>query len=193
MSTRGTVLFSIAFPIITVGLFVIAVFTALDYENLTLEVYAIFALVAIFLFLFGFAIGQKFVSPIRQLIDKADKLNRGELDSRVYLETKDEFGELAEAFNKVAEKLQNNRAEMAQAEDVTDVKIRAKTKELEETVDNLEQKVRGRAQELQKMILESQQLQDLVKSRETEVVELKKELRALSGTQEKKGGTGKKL
>ncbi len=186
MLTRGTILFSIAFPIVVVGLFIIAVFAAVDYESLTLEVYGIFLLVAVFVFLFGFAIGQKFASPMRQLIDKANKLNKGELDSKVFLETKDEFGELAEALNKVAEKLQKSRAEVAQAESVADVKIRAKTKELEETVGNLELKVRGRAQELQKMIQESQQLQDLVRTRETEVVELKKSIKALGGAKGKK-------
>lgn len=192
MPTKGTLLFSVAFPIIIVGLFIIVVFVSVGYESFTPEVYVIFSLVAIFVFFFGFAIGQKFVSPIRQLIDKADKLNKGELGSRVYLETKDEFGELAEAFNKVAEKLQNSRVAVSQAENMADVKIRAKTKDLEEIVNNLEQKVRGRAQELQKMILESEQLQDLVKRREAEVVELKKEIKSLNGTQDKKSSVGKK-
>ncbi len=186
MLTKGTLLFSIASPIIVVGLFVIVVFAALDYENLTLEVYVIFSAVAVFIFLFGFATGQKFVSPIRELIDKADKLSSGDLDSRVYLETRDEFGELAQAFNRIAEKLKDSRGQAIKAEEVADVKIRAKTKELEDIVGGLEQKVRGRAQELQKMIAESKQLQELVKSRELEVVELKKELKSINNPKSKK-------
>lgn len=187
MIIRKTILFNIAFPIIIVGFFVIAVFAALNYENLTMEVYIIFTLVAIFVFLFGFAIGQKFAFPIRQLLETVEQLSRGELKSRVYLETKDEFGELAKAFNKIAEDLQKSHVVAKEAEGIADVRIRAKTQELEEVVNNLEQKVKNRAQELQKMIKEADVLQNLVKSREAEVVNLKKEIKQIKENSEEKG------
>jgi len=179
MVTRGTILVSIAFPIIAVGLFVIVVFAALQYESLTIQIYAIFALIAVFVFLFGVATGQRFASPLKQLLDKAERLSKGELESRVYLETKDEFAELAGAFNKIAEDLQKSHSSAEQAESVADLKIRARTQELEGTIDSLEQKVKGRAEELQRMINESEQLQTVVKSREGEITNLRKELNIL--------------
>ena len=179
MKSQGTILFSIALPIILVGLFVIAVFMALNYENLTLQVYAIFTFIAVFVFLFGFAIGQRFASPVRKLLEKVEQLSKGELDSRIYLETKDEFEELAKSFNKIAEELEKSQQEVENAEDVAEIKIRVKTQELEETINALEQKVKNRAQEIQKMITESEHLQELVKNRETEIIKLKKEAKGL--------------
>lgn len=179
MALRGRILFSITLPIILVGLFVIVVFTALYFESLTIEIYAIFTLVAIFIFLFGFAIGQKFSSPVKQLLEKAEQLSKGELSSRIYLETKDEFEELSKAFNKIAEELQESHTATEKAEDVADLKIRAKTKELDETIGILEQKVKNRAAEVQRIITESENLQGLVKNRETEIIKLKKELKEI--------------
>lgn len=186
MVLREKILFNIALPIILVGLFVIVVFTALYFESLTIEIYAIFTLVAIFIFLFGFAIGQKFSSPVKQLLEKAEQLSKGELGSRIYLETKDEFEELSKAFNKIAEELQESHTATEKAEDVADLKIRAKTKELEETINVLEQKVKNRAAEIQKIITESENIRNLVKCREAEIIKLKKELKGL------KEGTGGK-
>lgn len=186
MTIQRKIIFQIAIPIILVGLFVIVVFTALYFESLTIEIYAIFTLVAIFIFLFGFAIGQRFSSPVKQLLEKAEQLSRGNLDSRIYLETKDEFEELSKAFNKIAEDLKESCANVEKAEGIADLKIRAKTKDLEETVSALEQKVKNRAADIQKIITESESLQNLIKSRETEIIELKKELKELKGFKEQK-------
>ncbi|MBU3934671.1 HAMP domain-containing protein [Patescibacteria group bacterium] len=179
MRTSKKLLFKISFPIIIIGIFVIAIFTALNYEKLSVEIYAIFALVAVFVFLFGFAVGQRFSSPVRQLLEKAEKLSQGELNSRIYLGTKDEFEDLAKAFNKIAEELETSHKTAETAGDVADVKIRAKTQELEEEINNLERKVKNRAQEIQEIIGESEKLQELAESRAAEIVKLKKELQGL--------------
>jgi len=185
------ILFRISFPIIIVGIFVIFVFIGLDYENLNVEIYAVFAIVAIFVFLFGFAIGQRLASPMRQLLEKAEKLSQGELSSRIYLETRDEFEELARAFNRIAEELEKSHAAVKTAENVADVKIRAKTQELEEEINNLEEKVKIRSQEIEKMIEESEKLREVAKNREAEIVALKKELIDFKEGSQKKGGTRK--
>ena len=192
MTIRRKIVFQIAIPIILVGLFVIVVFTSLYYENLTIEIYAIFTLVAIFVFFFGFAIGQRFTSPVKELLEKAEQLSKGELGSRIYLETKDEFEELSKAFNKIAEELQESHTATKKAEDFADLRIRAKTKELEETIGVLEQKVKNRAAEVQKIITESESLQGLFKNRETEIIKLKKELKELKDSEERKSASNKK-
>jgi len=175
-------LFRVSFPIIIIGIFVIVVFLALNYENLSIEVYAIFTLIAIFVFLFGFAIGQWLSSPMKQLLEKAEKLSRDEITSRLYLETKDEFEELAKSFNKIAEELEKSYAATEKAEDIASVKIKARTQELEEEINNLEEKVRNRTEDLQKIIKESEELQILAKEREAEIIKLKKEIK---GSKEK--------
>jgi len=86
----------ITVPIILVGLFSIIVFMALNYNQLELSFYVILLLLSVYIFSFGFAVGQNFVSPIKELLKKARELSRGNLSSRVYLRTKDELTELAE-------------------------------------------------------------------------------------------------
>ncbi|MFA5878486.1 MAG: HAMP domain-containing protein [Candidatus Staskawiczbacteria bacterium] len=179
MTIKSRIVYKIAAPIIIVGIFVISILVALNYENLTIQVYAIFGLTAIFVFLFGFATGQSFSSPLRQLLERAQRLSQGDFTPGSYLETKDEFEELAKIFNKIAEELNKSHEMAEKAGDVADVKIRAKTQELEEEVSSLEQKVKMRAQELQRMIGESEKLQELAKMRGAEIVQLKKELQGM--------------
>ncbi len=169
-------LYKIASPIIIVGVFIIAVFYAVNNGNVSVEIYGIFALVVVFVFLFGFAIGQKFTSPLQQLLDRVQRLSQGEFTSRLYLGTKDEFEELAGAFNKIAEDLEKSHAEVREAESMADVKVRAKTRELGEEILNLEEKVKNRADELQRVMDEVTKLQDLAKGREEEITKLRKEI-----------------
>lgn len=173
---RNKILFKIVSPIVVVGLFVIFVFVSINYGSLNAEIYGIFALTAVFVFLFGFAIGQKFTSPLKQLLDKVEKLSQGEFTSRIYLETKDEFEDLAESFNKIAEEMERSHEAAREAEGMADMKIRAKTRELGEEIINLEEKVKNRADELQAMFEETRKLQDLVKNREIEIAKLRKEI-----------------
>jgi methyl-accepting chemotaxis protein len=169
-------LYKIASPIIIVGVFIIFVFFALNSGTVSVEIYGIFALVVVFIFLFGFAIGQKFTSPLEKLLDKVRRLSQGEFTSRIYLETKDEFEELARSFNKIAEDLEKSQEQAREAESMADVRVRAKTRELGEEIVNLEDKVKNRAEELQRMMDEVRKLQDLAKNREEEVVKLRKEI-----------------
>jgi len=178
-NSKGSIFFNISLPIILVGVFVIVIFAALNFQNLSFQIYAISALAAIFVFLFGFNTGQRFATPIQELIKKADKLSKGELGSRIYIETKDEFADLGQAFNKIAEDLEMSHREAEKAQAVSDVKVRAKTQELEEVINDLELKVRGRAQELQRMIKDSERLESLAKSKEYEILQLKKQVGSL--------------
>ena len=175
----SNILVKIARPIIILGIFLISIFVALDYENLTANFYIIFLLVAIFIFLFGFAVGQRLTSPIKKLVEMATALAEGALKTRVYLETKDEFEQLSEIFNKIAEELEKSHSTAEQAKDIAEVRIRAKTQELGEIINNLEEKIRGRSTELQRMIGESEKFQTIVKGREKEIVELKKTINKL--------------
>jgi len=173
MPTRTT---KIAVPIILTGIFAITVFLAINYEQLQPSFYIVIFFLIIFVFFFGLATGQNLSSPLKKLLDKATELSKGDLSSRVYLETKDELSELANIFNKIAEELQVSHDQEANVEKSVGIKVKAKTQELEEIISALEQKVKNRTIELERLIKESDRLQETVKNKEAESDQLKKEL-----------------
>ena len=152
--------FKIAYPIIIAGLFILVAFMAFNYENLNGGLYIIFLFLIVYIFLFGFATGQRFASPISKLLKRADELINGNLKSRYYLESKDEIGELARVFNKIAEEFEKNRSENEILEKSVDIKVKARTQALEETIDALEQKVRSRTMELTRISEELDQIKE---------------------------------
>jgi methyl-accepting chemotaxis protein len=177
----------IAVPIILAGAFAITIFIALDYDRLGPNFYIVLALLLVYVFFFGLATGQTLSSPIKKLLDKATELSKGNLSSRVYLETKDEFSELADTFNKIAEELEISHESQTNAEKSVGIKVKAKTKELEETIDALEQKVKNRTIELERLIEESNRLKEAAKSNGSEAAQLRQKL---SDSQQKFGKAG---
>ncbi|MCX6722445.1 MAG: HAMP domain-containing protein [Candidatus Staskawiczbacteria bacterium] len=163
-----------AISMILVGIFVIFAFIATTYEQLQPSSYVILLLLFIFMFFFGIAMGQRYTSPIKKILNNATELSKGNLSSRIYLESKDELSELANTFNKIAEELQVSREQEANVEKNVAVKVRAKTQELEETIKALEQKVRNRTIELEKLMKESSQLQETIKTKGAEIIPPKK-------------------
>lgn len=169
----------IALPIIIIGTFTIVVFIALGSNKIDIGFYTVVFLLSIFIFLFGFAIGQNFSLPVRKILKRATELSQGDLKTRVYLETKDEFGELAKIFNRIAEDLEKSRSEAEKTEKSVDIKVRAKTQDLEETIGALEQKVRNRTVELERLVDESEKFKEESKKKEKEALALKAEINQL--------------
>jgi methyl-accepting chemotaxis protein len=158
---------------------------ALNYEKLTIEFYLVLFLLTVFVFFFGFAIGQSFASPIKKLLNKAVELSGGNLSSRAYLETKDELAELASVFNKIAQELEESRILQRETEKSVDIKVKARTQALEETINALEQKVKNRTIEMERIIDESEKLHEKTKIKEVEIAELKEEIKKLKEKLEK--------
>jgi len=176
----------IAIPIILVGIFAIAVFISVDYENLDVGFYSVILFFTIYVFFFGLSIGQSFSSPVKKLLERAEELSKGNLSSRVYLETKDELADLAKAFNKIAEELQTSHDQEENTEKSVDIKVRARTQALEETINALEQKVRNRTIELQNMIKSLEKFQGDSTVKELELANLKKQIKSLENDVNKK-------
>ncbi|MDO8486123.1 MAG: HAMP domain-containing protein [Candidatus Staskawiczbacteria bacterium] len=171
--------FKIAVPIIIAGIFIITIFIALNYKILDKNFFIVFGLTTIYIFLFGFATGQRFSMPIKKLLKRATDLSEGDLKTRVYLETKDEFGDLAKVFNKIADELEESRSRNETTEKSVDMKVKAKTQALEETINALEQKVKNRTLELQRITDESEAIQKDTEVKEKETEQLKEELNKL--------------
>ena len=155
----------IAIPIIFVGIFAIAVFMAIGYDQLQPNGYAVILLLLVFIFFFGLAAGQSVASPVKKLLDTEREISSGNLFSRVNLETSDELSELAGALNKIAEELEISRLREMNMEKTVGIKVKAKTQELEETINALEQKVKNRTIELERLIEESNKLRGAVKEK----------------------------
>lgn len=171
--------FKIAFPIILTGLFSIVIFIAAGYGKLDQGFYIIFLVFSIYIFLFGVATGENLSGPIKKLIQRATLLSEGDLRTRIYLETKDEFGELGKIFNKIAEDLEESKIAGIRAEEATDIKVKARTQTLEEVISALEQKVRNRTIELDKAIKELENEKQGENSKDAEVSTLKQEIERL--------------
>ena len=169
----------IAYPIIIAGLFIIVAFIALNYQTLTLNFYIILGFLIAYIFLFGFATGQNFASPIKKLLQKADDLSNGDLKSRFYLQSKDEIGELARVFNKIAQEFEENKNKTDTLEKSVDIKVKARTEALEETINALEQKIKNRTFELQRIAKELEALQKQPRLNEEEIVDLRNQVKDL--------------
>jgi len=180
--------FKIALPIILVGVFTILSLSVIERGKLDSSFYIIILFLIVYVFFFGLAIGQNIVFPVRKLLDKAIKLSEGDLSSRVYIETKDELSELAEAFNKIAEELEASRCKEGDMEKSIGIKVVARTKDLEETITALEQKVKNRTIELERLINESNKLKEDLNGKKTETSQLIKDL---DGVKKKMTGSNK--
>jgi len=154
-----TLSLKVAYPIIIAGLFIVVAFIAINYQSLTTGFYVVLSLLTIYIFLFGFATGENFALPIKKLLKKAEELTQGNFKSRIYLNDKDELGQLAKVFNKLAEQLEQIETKAETLEKTVDIKVKAKTQSLEETINALDQKVKNRTVELQRLMAELQKYQ----------------------------------
>lgn len=176
----------IAFQVILAGMFTIVVFMAMNPSGFDLNFYIIFGLLFIFIFFYGLSVGQKLALPVKKLLKRAIDLSKGDVKSRFYIETKDEFGELAQIFNKIADELERSRDTTANSEKSIDIKVKAKTQDLQETINALEQKVKNRTIELERLLQETQKLQEAAKLKESEAIDLNNELNNIKSKLPKK-------
>lgn len=158
----------IAYPIIITGLFVIVVFLSVTYDIIDPNFYIVLVPLTAFLFLFGFAIGQRFAVPVKKLLKEADYITKGDLKKRFALENHDELGDLAKYLNEIAEEMQENKSKIGSLGE--QVKLRTKT--LEEIILVLEQKVKNRNAEFKKVVDQLDKTQKLLAIREKELLML---------------------
>ena len=144
--------FKVALPVILAGLFSIVVFIALSPDGLDPSFYIVLFLLSVFIFFYGLRVGQTVSAPVEKILRKAVDLSKGDTKARFYLETKDEFGELSQIFNKIADDLESSKLKAEDSEKDVGIKVKAKTQDLEETIRALEQKVKNRTIEIEKLM-----------------------------------------
>lgn len=162
----------IAYPIIITGLFIMVVFVSATYDILDANFYLVLVPLTAFLFLFGFAIGQKFSIPVKEILKEADYLSKGNLKSRISLDNNDELGQLAAIFNKIAEEFEINKTTIGSL----DTKVKLRTKTLEEIITVLEKKIKNRNFEFQRAIEDVEKMKIQLEARNKEIADLKSQI-----------------
>jgi HAMP domain-containing protein len=120
----------------------------------------IFIIIGIFSMLFAYFFSISISKPIIKLKDAANSVRKGNFDAKIDIKSKDEIGELADAFNDMA-------------------------KDLKEQQGNLEKAVAERTKELNKKIYELQRFKKVTVDRELKMRELKKRIKDLEGSVKK--------
>jgi len=143
-------------------------------------------LVLVLGFFASFFLAERMVAPIRTFIKGVHKIGQGNLNYRFRIKTGDEIEELAGAFNKMTERLQQSTRQLQEAKDVLEIRVKARTRELEELAEGLNEQVDERTKELRQRIEELERFHKLTVGRETRMMELKKELKSLKEKFKKK-------
>ena len=174
----------VAYSIIITGLFIIVVFIASTYQILDYNFYIVLIPLTAFLFLFGFATGQKFALPVKELLKDVDYLSKGNLKVRFQTKDKDELGQLARVFNKVAESFEQSRSEI----ESLDAKVKLRTATLEGIINVLEQKIKNRTLEFQRTTEDLEKTQAQLQQKDEEITDLRGQIDKLSlkGSKRKK-------
>ena len=169
----ATLSLKIAYKIIIAGLFIIVSVVAVTYQGLGPGFYLVLSLLVAYVILFALAEGRNFTLPFRKILNKADDVDKGYLQSRIYLESKDELGQLATTFNKMASQLEESKLENEKTKKSVAVKVGAETEVLKEVVNALEQKIKNRTLELHRATEDMERFKEYAKEKEKELAELK--------------------
>ncbi len=87
---------------------------------------------------------RSIVGPVRELVHGSELIGSGNLDHRIDVESSDEFGHLAVAFNRMVANLQRSRAALHEAHDTLEKRVQDRTRTIEEFVVALELEVTKR-------------------------------------------------
>lgn len=99
----------------------------------------LFALIEILILsvIIGLNIRKFVVTPIKQLVKGTKAISSGDLTGRIHLKTRDEFGELADSFNKMTGILNTANQELTRWGKTLENKVEERTRELKRTQDKL--------------------------------------------------------
>ncbi len=124
----------------------------------------------------SFFLSQKVVKPLKNLSITSKRVARGDFKAKATVYSSDEFGDLAENFNKMTEELESAKKTMEEERDILEIKVNARTKELNQINEKLEEEVQSRTEQMQRKLGELEKMSKLMVGRELKMIELKKAL-----------------
>ncbi|MCP5062482.1 MAG: HAMP domain-containing protein, partial [Ignavibacteriae bacterium] len=83
-----------------------------DVHSFTNTLFMVSGIIIIPIVIFSLLVGISFSNPIKLLIDSAQKIARGERNVKAIVKSKDEIGELAKAFNDMANDIENSKSNL---------------------------------------------------------------------------------
>ncbi len=129
----------------------------------------------------SFVLSQKVIKPLKNLSITSKRVARGDFKAKAIVYSSDEFGDLAENFNKMTKELETAKKTMEEERDILEIKVNARTKELNQINEKLEEEVQGRTEQMKRKLVELEKMGKLMVGRELKMIELKK---ALQGKEE---------
>jgi len=110
----------------------------------------VIALVILFVALMGISLHttRHITKPLDKLTKGAEIIGKGDLEHTIDIESRDEIGELASAFNKMTRDLKESRKELEKYSKELEKRVEERTKELRLAKTGLEKKVEERTKEL---------------------------------------------
>ncbi len=132
------------------------------------QILTIIAIITLFVVVFAsFEVARFFTKPIRKLRHFTNDFASGKVEKRIKTNSKNELGQLAHAFNDMADKIQQQ------------------TQELKDANRTLEQKVEERTEELKKTLMNLSQAYEEIQTSEEELLQNSEELKAVNDSLER--------
>ncbi|MFC2130600.1 response regulator [Bacteroidota bacterium] len=96
-------------------------------------------IISLILLLFGFlavfGISSIFINPLKKLVKTFLDISKGNLSSRVPIDSNDEFGKLAEYFNNMVDKLENTQRDLHKVNEDLEIIVEERTIKLLQEID----------------------------------------------------------
>ena len=92
----------------------------------------------VFISLAGFLLSKSITKPLSNLTNGVAEMGKGNLDYRIYINSKDEIEELANTFNQMAKDLKKSKAKLDEYNRELGGRVKERTEELQARVDELE-------------------------------------------------------
>jgi signal transduction histidine kinase/DNA-binding response OmpR family regulator len=80
----------------------------------------------------GFVFSRRIISPLKNLTDAAAQISNGHLDVQVTIQSHNELGVLAQAFNQMAQQLRESFSQLEQTNERLEIRVEERTAELKE-------------------------------------------------------------
>lgn len=154
-------------------------------QLMTANYFNLIIIILVPIILFSFLISRKIMKPLKNISMASKRIAMGDLEVEAKVRSKDEFGELADNFNKMTKEVKKVRRVIEKEKEELENKVKERTKELKALNDSLEDEVKKRTKDMEQKIIELEKMSKLMIGRESKMIELKKKIKEMESYIEK--------